>query len=111
MPEYRCYFVQKDGAPAAWRAFESQNEVEAHDHALGLFVGYPEADRVEVWHNTRLTLSYSRSAMQTPGELRKLCYLDIAAANKEPDPNLRQLIASCAVALAQEAEALERRAN
>ena len=111
MPQYRCYFVQMDGLPAAWRAFESESDEEAHDHALGLLVSFPHADMVEVWEGTRLTLSYSRSAAQTPGELLRLCYLAIAAANKETDPKIKQIIASCATRLAQKAEALVRSAN
>jgi hypothetical protein len=111
MPNYRCYFVQKDGVSAAWRAFESESDGEAQDLALGLLVGHPHADRVEVWNDARLTLSYSRSAAQTPAELRKLCYLALAAAKKEPDPKVKHIIASCAAMLAQEAEELERRAG
>lgn len=111
MRQYRCYFVQNDGLPAAWRSFASESDGEAQDHALGLFVGYPHADKVEVWHDTRLALTYSRAAMQTPAELRRLCYLAIAAAKKETDPEIKQKIASCASMLAQEAEALERRAH
>ena len=111
MPHYRCYFVQKDGLPAAWRVLDCENEHDAHDHALGLLVAYPHADLVEVWEDSRLTLSYSRSTAQTPTELRRLCYLAIAAARKETDPKIKQIIASCAARLAQEAEALTRRAN
>ena len=111
MPQYRCYFVQKDGLPAAWRAFECESDGEAHEHALGLLVSYPHANMVEVWEDTRLTLSYSRSASQTPAEMRRLCYLAIAAAKKETDPKIKQIIASCAARLAQEAEALVRSAN
>ena len=111
MSQYRCYFVQKDGLPAAWRAFESESDGEAREHALGLLVSYPHADMVEVWEDTRLTLSYSRSASQTPAEMRRLCYLAIAAANKETDPKIKQIIASCAARLAQEAEALVRSTN
>jgi hypothetical protein len=61
-----------------------------------------------VWNSSRLTFAYSRSAAKTPGELRRLCYLAIAAAKKETDPKFKQIIASRAAALAQEAEALER---
>ena len=108
---YHCYFIQKDGGIAAWRAFESECDGEAHDHALGLLVGYPHANKVEVWDSSRQTLNYSRSAAQSPAELRRLCYLAIAAANKEPDLKIKQLIASRATMMAQEAEALERQAN
>ena len=109
MPHYRCYFVRKDGVPAAWRSFESESDGEAQDYALGLLVGYPQAERVEAWENARLTLDYSRSVTQTPTELRSLCHLAIAAARKETDPRIKQIIASCADMLAREAEALERR--
>lgn len=111
MPQYRCYFIQKDGSPAAWRSLHSDDEGAAHDHALGLLVAYPDADKVEVWDRTKLILRYSRSDLQTPTELRRLCYLALAAAKKETDPKLKVAIASHAVELAQEAEALERRAN
>ncbi len=111
MTTYRCYFIQKNGFPAAWRAFESKSDEEAHDHALGLLVAFPHAERVEVWDEARLALDYSRSAMQTPAELRRLCYLAIAAAKKEADPKIRQIIASCAARIAQDAEALARNAN
>ena len=106
---YRCYLVQKDGATVAWRVVESENDGAACDHALGLFVGYPHAEKVEVWDNTRLILSYCRSQAQTPAEMRKLCYLAIAVANKEIDGEIRKMVASRAATLAQEAEALERR--
>ena len=111
MPQYRCYFVQRDGHPAAWRAFQSESDGEAHDHALGLLVGYPHAEMVEVWEETRLIFNFSRPAMQTPAELRRLCYLALAAAAKETDLKIKQSIASCAARLAQEAEALDRPAN
>ena len=109
VPQYRCYFVQKNGDTEGWRAFQSENDGEAHDHAIGLFVGYPRADRVELWENSRLALTYGRIAAQTPTELRRLCYLAIAAAKKETDPKIKRIISSCAARLAQEAEALERR--
>ncbi len=109
MRQYHCYFVQKDGAAAAWRAFESANDGEAEDYALGLLSGYPEAHKVEVWDETRLTLDYTRSAARSASDLRRLCYLALAAAQKENNPRIKQIIASCAVRLAQEAEALERR--
>jgi len=50
---YRCYFVQKDGLPAAWRFFESEGDGEASDYALGLLVAYPLADMIEVWEDAR----------------------------------------------------------
>ena len=111
MPQYRCYFLQRDRHPAAWRAFQSESDGEAHDHALGLLVGFPHADKVEVWDDTRLIFNYSRSAAQTPAELRRLCYLALAAAAKETDLKIKQSIASCAARLAQEAEALARHAH
>jgi hypothetical protein len=111
MARYRTYFVQKNNAPAGWRSFEGESDREANDYALGLFVGYPHAEKVEVWDNSRLTLSYSRSGAQAPTEMHRLCYLALEAARKEPDPKIKQMIASCAAKLAQEAEALERRAN
>lgn len=108
MLHYLCYFIEKDGSSAAWRGFQSESEGDAHDYALGLLVAHSHADRVEVWNSSRLTFAYSRSAAKTPGELRRLCYLAIAAAKKETDPKFKQIIASRAAALAQEAEALER---
>jgi hypothetical protein len=105
---YRCYFVQKDGATIAWHVVESENDGAARDHALGLFVGYANAEKVEVWDNISLILRYCRPEAQTPAEMRRLCYLAIAAANKEIDAELRKMVASRAATLAQEAEALER---
>jgi hypothetical protein len=111
MTQYYCYFIQKDGLCAAWRTFESESDGEAQDYALGLLAGFPHADKIEMWDGSRLTLSYSRATLQTPAEMRRLCYLAIAAARKETDPKSKQIIASAAATLAQEAEALERRAD
>jgi hypothetical protein len=111
MLHYRCYFLRKDGAAASWRNLTSEIENEAHDHALGLLVGHPDADRVEVWHQSRLTFSYSRSTAQSPAELRRLCYLAMEAAKKENDFAVKGTLASGAARLAQEAEALERGAS
>jgi hypothetical protein len=105
---YRCYFVQKDGGTIAWRVVESDGA--ACDHALGLFVGYQHAEKVEVWDNTRLILSYCRSQAQTPAEMRRLCYPAVAVANKEIDGEIRKTVASHAATLAQELGALERHA-
>jgi len=107
---YRYYFVQKDGATIAWRVVESENDGAACDQALGLFVGYPRAEKVEVWDHTSLILSYCRSQAQTPEAMRRLCYLAIGVANKEIDGEIRKTVASHAAMLAQEAEALERHA-
>ena len=105
---YRCYFIETDGIPAAWRAFQCESDREAQDYALGLFVGYPHVEKVEVWENTRLTFSYCRPVAHTPEDLRKLCFLAIAAAKKETDESTKLALAARVFALAQEAEALER---
>ena len=111
MPHYRCYFVEKGGGPTAWRYIESDSDGEANDHALGLLVGYPRADKVEVWNDLQQILSYSRSAVQTAAELRRLYSLAIGAAKKETDPKIKSILSSCAAVLAQEAESLEPRAT
>lgn len=108
---YRCYFVQKGGASAIRRNLQSESDEQARDHALGLLVGYPDADKVELWYSSRLALRYKRSMAQTPAELRRLSCLAIAAAEKEPDQHARNMIASHARALAQEAENMECGAN
>jgi hypothetical protein len=105
---YRCYFVQNDGATVAWRVVQSESEREAYDHALGLFVGCPAAETLELWDNKRLVFSYRRSDAKSPAEMRRLCHLAIAAASRERDQEVKQTVASCAFALAQEAESLER---
>jgi len=110
MTQYYCYLIQEDGVCAAWRTFLSESDGEAQDYALGLFAG-SHADKIEMWDGSRLTLSYSRATLQTPAEMRRLCYLAIAAARKETDQKSKQIIASAAARLAQEAEALERRAD
>jgi hypothetical protein len=104
---YRCYFVGKNGAPAAWRVFQSETDDEAHDHAIGLLVGFPKADKVEVWVRSRLTLSYKHSEAKTPSQLRRLCYLAIEASKKEADLEIKRMLAARAFALAQEAQAIE----
>ena len=111
MLRYRCYFFEKDGAPASWRAFTSTSEKGARDRALGLLVGHPQAARVELWEQSRLAFSYSKAAAQTPAELRRLCELALEAATKEDEPAMRRRIVSGAAWLAQEAEALERRTS
>lgn len=111
MLHYLCYFFEMDGATGSWCNLASQTEDEAHDHALGLLVGHPRAEKVEVWDKSRLTFSYSRSEAKTPVDLRRLSYLAIAASEKEDNPTVRRTIASCAFSLAQEAEALERKAR
>ena len=108
---YLCYFFERDDATGSWCDLTSQTEDEAHDHALGLLVGHPRAERVEVWDKSRLTFSYNRSEAKTPADLRRLCYLAIAASEKEDNPTIRRTIASRAFSLAQEAEALERQAR
>lgn len=62
--------------------------------------------KVEVWENTRLTFSYFRPVAHT--ELRKLCHVVVAAAEKETDERTKQALTARAFALAQEAEASER---
>ena len=111
MHQYRCYFTDREGASSGWLPLQCESDGEAHDRALGLFAGRPLADKVEVWKGARITLSYSRRVMRSPLELRRLCYLAIAAAKKENDPETKRTIAAGAFALAQEAEALERRAD
>ena len=74
---------------------------------LVLLIGFPHADMVEVWDESPLTLNYSRSAMQTVAKLRRLGYFALAATAKEAAPKIKQIIASCAPGLAQEADALE----
>ena len=105
---YRYYFFPPDPAPAIWRAFECENDQQAHEYALGLSVGYPQVEKIEVWHDTKLTSTYARSLVRTPEELRRLCYLSIAASTKEPYQALKMELAGQAFKLAQEAAALER---
>jgi len=105
---YRCYFFPPDPAPVVWRAFESENDQQAHEYALGLSVGYPQVEKIEVWHDTKLIFTCVRSLLRTPEELRRLCYLSIAASTKEPDQALKMELAGQAFKLAQEAAALER---
>lgn len=111
MQYYRFNFIQKDGALAAWRSFQGVNDGEACDRALGLLAGYPHAEKIEVWNEASLIFGYDRSVAQTPAELRRLCYLAIAAAENETDLDIKRIIAARSFALAQEAEALERRTN
>lgn len=111
MNRYRFYFLREDGAAAANREFLCENDGQANDHAIGLLLGYPYAARVEVWENSRLTLSYDRSTAQTPEELRRLCRLAVGAARRESDAEIRQTITSHALALEEKADALERRAS
>ncbi len=111
MRYYRFYFIQKDGALVAWRPFQGVDDVEARDRALGLLAGYQNADKIEVWNDAALIFSYDHSKAPTPMELRKLCRFAIAAAEKETDPEFKRVIASRSFEFAQEAEALERRAN
>jgi hypothetical protein len=108
MSLHLCYFKRDTGTVVAWRALPNKSDGEARDHALGLFAAYPRADKVEVYDQARLILSYLRSDARTPTELRRLSYLAIDAAKKETDPEIRRVLASRAFALAQEAEALER---
>ena len=111
MSDYRCYFFRDDGVAVAWCPFESDSDGGAHDHAMGLLIGHPLADTIEVWDMFGLTLRANRPALQTPAKLRNLCRLAIAAVDKEDDLDVKRSIASRAFALAQEAEALERRQN
>jgi len=109
MRQYRCCFTDKEGVTPHWLSLLCENDREAHDHALGLFAVRPLADKVEVYEGARITLSYSHCVIRSPSELRRLCYLAIAAAKKETDPEIKRTIAAGAFALAQEAEVLERR--
>jgi hypothetical protein len=109
--DYRCRFLKKNDVLVGQHCFQCESDGEAHDHALGLLIGHPPAEKVEVWKNARLSFSYTHLAEQTPGELRKLCDLAIAAAKKVSDKEMKLAIAWRAVALAQEAELLERRAD
>jgi two-component system, sensor histidine kinase PdtaS len=108
MFQYLCYFVRKDGVTAAWRAFQGESDGDAQDYALGMILGFPHADKVEVWNDSRLVLNHSRPATQTPAEMRRSSHLAVAVARRETDPKTKQAIASYAAQLAQEAEALER---
>jgi hypothetical protein len=104
---YRCYFNQIDGTPVARRSFHSENDSEALDHALGLFVGYEHADKLELWDGTHLTYSRRRAESKTPAALRERSYLALAATRLEADPEIRIALVSRAVALVREAAALE----
>ncbi len=106
MRHYRSYLIDKDGAATALPPFSFESDGAAHDHAIGLLLGQPHAAKLEVWEGSRITLSYSRSVAKTPAELRRLCYLAIAASKRETNPRARRAIAAAAYALAQEAEAL-----
>lgn len=108
MHHYRCRFTDKEGAPSDWLPLRCESDGEAHGHALGLFAVRPLADKVEVWAGKRITLSYSHRDEASPAELRRLCYLAIAAAKKETDPETKRTIAAGAFMLAQQAQVLER---
>ena len=103
--------MQNDGASAIRRNLKSENDEQARNNAIGLLVGYPHAVKVELWYSSRLALRFKRSMAQTPEELRRLSCLALAAAEKEPDLNVRKMIESQAQVLAQEAESMECAAN
>jgi hypothetical protein len=107
MRQYRCYFSDKKSETPGWLPLHCENDGAAHDQALGLFAGRLFSDKVEVWEGARMTLSYSRSIPKSPLELRRMCYLAIAAANDEVDAGSKRSIAAGAYALAQQAEVLE----
>jgi len=104
---YRCYFNEMDGTAVAWRSFHCENDSEAIGHALGLFVGYERADKLELWDGTQLTYSRRRNDAQTPAMLRERSYLALAATKLEADPEIRIALVSRGVALAREAATLE----
>jgi hypothetical protein len=106
MGAYRAYFVRQDGGTADWRSVQSESDRAAFDHALGLFVGYPHADRLELWDDTHRVFSYNQSQAQTPMEMRGLYYLAIAAAAMEADRERKKAIASGAAAIAEELQHL-----
>src|SRR5580693_6279626 len=81
MGAYRAYFIRKDGGTADWRSVQSESDRAAFDHALGLFVGYPHAERLELWDDTHRVFSYNQSQAQTPMEMRGLYYLAIASCH------------------------------
>jgi hypothetical protein len=107
MPLYRSYFVTKEGSIAAWHSFHKDDDEEARGHVLGLFEADDRANKVEVWGGTRMILSYIRATAHTPEDLRALCTRVLDSAHKETDPDIKRSLASYALALAQEAEALE----
>jgi hypothetical protein len=108
MQQYICYFVQQNGRPVAWRAFTSDSDDAARDFGLGLLFGFPNAEKIELSDGSRLIFEYSRSAVLTTAEMRRLCYVAISSAEQEQDPRVKRTIASHAARLAQKAEALER---
>ncbi len=111
MGHYHSYLFGGDGTVTTLSSSSFENDAAANDHALGLFVGQPHAANLEVWEKSRKTLSYNRPFVKNPLELRRLCYLAIAASKLETDPDTKRSIAAGAFALAQEAEALTRREN
>jgi hypothetical protein len=106
MGAYRAYFVRKDGGTADWRSVQSESDRAAFDHALGLLVGYPQAERLELWDDTHRVFSYNQSQAQTPMEMRGLYYLAIAAAAMEADRERKKAISSGAAAIAEELQHL-----
>jgi hypothetical protein len=111
MRKFRCYFIDESGVTSSWRSIEREADEAAHQHALGLLLGYAPAMIVEVWEGTNLTFRYSRlETLQTPAELRRLCYLALASAEQEIDITIKRAIAWGAVHLASQAEDMERRA-
>lgn len=111
MPLYQCYILEDDGTSAAAISFESCNNSEAQGYTLRLFDEHPRANKIELWSGTKLTMSYAREGVHTPEELRALCARVLDAAHDETDPAIKRTIASYALWLAEEAEALEWRAS
>jgi hypothetical protein len=111
MRKFRCYFVDESGVISSWRSLEREAQEVAHQHALGLLLGYAPAMIVEVWEDTNLTFRYSRlETPQTPSELRRLCDLALASAEQEIDKTIKRAVAWGAAQLASQAEDIERRA-
>jgi len=81
MPLYRSYFVTKEGSIAAWHSFHKDDDEEARGHV--------------------------RATAHTPEELRALCVRVLKSAREEADPSFKRSLASYALSLAEEAEALE----
>ncbi len=106
MGAYRAYFVRKDGGTADLRFVQGESDGAAFDHALGLFVGYPDADRLELWDDTHLVFSYNQYQAHTPMEMRGLYYLAIAAAAREADRERQNAVSSGAAAIAAELQHL-----
>jgi len=109
MRKFRCYFIDENGAITSWLQLEREAHEAAHQHALGLLLGYSPAMIVELWEGADLTFRYSRlETSQTPTELRRLCTLAIASAEEEIDVAVKRAVAWGAASLASQAEEMER---